>query len=79
MSPDPKESEIKVILTDEDVALIRARLGSPGRTLRQTSYFFETPQDHLAKAELSLRIRELNDASESRSFAERVFTEPLSA
>ena len=35
MSPDPKESEIKVILTDEDVALMRARLGDPGRTLRQ--------------------------------------------
>lgn len=61
MSPDPKESEIKVILADEDVALLRARLGSPRRTLRQVSYFFETPQDHLAKAGLSLRVREESD------------------
>jgi len=63
MSPDPKESEIKVILTDEDVGLLRARLGDPGRTLRQISYFFETPQDHLAKAELSLRVREEHDVT----------------
>jgi uncharacterized protein YjbK len=58
MSPDPKESEIKVVLTDEDVVLLRARLGSPRRTLRQISHFFETPEDHLAKAALSLRVRE---------------------
>jgi uncharacterized protein YjbK len=58
MSPDPKESEIKVVLADEEVTTLRARLGTPRRTLRQISYFFETPQDHLAKAELSLRVRE---------------------
>ena len=37
---------------------VRARLGEPRRTLRQISHFFETPQDHLAKAKLSLRVRE---------------------
>jgi uncharacterized protein YjbK len=58
MSPDQQESEIKVILTDEDVTRLRARLGSPRRTLRQISHFFETPQDHLAKAKMSLRVRE---------------------
>ena len=58
MSPDPQESEIKVVLTKEDVARVRARLGEPQQTLRQISHFFETPQDHLAKAKLSLRVRE---------------------
>ena len=58
MSPDPKESEIKVTLVEAEVARVRERLGEPLRTVRQLSYFFETPQDHLAKAELSLRVRE---------------------
>jgi len=61
MSPDPQESEIKLVLTDEDVSRVQARLGSPQRTLRQVSHFFETPQNHLAKAELSLRVREERD------------------
>ena len=63
MASEPQESEIKVLVTDEEAGRLRERLGSPVRTFRQISYFFETPQDHLAKERLSLRVREESDIS----------------
>lgn len=54
----PQESEIKVILTEEEAARLRVRLGEPARIVKQVSYFFETPQDHLARKEIALRLRE---------------------
>lgn len=61
MSPEPKESEIKLLITTEEAERIRERLGAPAQTLRQINHYFETPQDHLAKAEVSLRVREESD------------------
>ncbi len=63
MVSDPQESEIKILVTDEEAGRLRERLGTPVRTFRQISYFFETPQDHLAKERLSLRVREESDIS----------------
>ena len=61
MSPEPKESEIKLLITTEEAKRIRERLGAPAQTLRQVNHYFETPQDHLAKAKVSLRVREESD------------------
>jgi inorganic triphosphatase YgiF len=62
----PEESEIKVLLKEEEADLLRARLGTPARTLRQISHFFETAQDHLARKEIALRLREESQPDESK-------------
>ncbi|MHC4251243.1 MAG: CYTH domain-containing protein [Planctomycetota bacterium] len=62
-SPELKESEIKVQVTEEEAGRLRGRLGDPVQTLKQLSYFYESPQDHLAKATASLRVREESDLS----------------
>jgi inorganic triphosphatase YgiF len=53
-----KESEIKLLLGDEDARALRGRLGDPSRVLRQVSHFYDTAEDHLARAGVSLRVRE---------------------
>ncbi len=63
MPHEPKETEIKVLLTEDEAERLRARLGPPVRTLRQVSHFFDTPQDHLAGQKLSLRVREESSLS----------------
>jgi len=68
MSHDvPEESEIKVLVSERDVSALRARLGRPVRRLHQVSYFYETPQDDLARAGVSLRVREESDESDAAS------------
>ncbi len=63
MATEPTESEIKVFITDEEAQLLRGHLGAPSHTLRQINHYFETAQDHLAKAQLSLRVREESDVA----------------
>ncbi len=57
--PDvPSESEIKIILGKEETERLRARLGEPVQRLRQVNHYYETPENHLARARVSLRLRE---------------------
>jgi len=63
----PQESEIKVTLTAQEAERLRARLGKPVRILFQVSHFFETPQDHLARKEIALRLREESQPDESKT------------
>jgi uncharacterized protein YjbK len=58
MAAGSSESEIKIILGEEENERLRGRLGEPVRRLRQINYFYETPEDHLARARTSLRVRE---------------------
>jgi len=58
MRQRPKESEIKLALTEEEIARLRPRLGEPASRLRQVNYFYETPGDDLAGVRASLRVRE---------------------
>jgi inorganic triphosphatase YgiF len=58
-----KESEIKVLLGDEDARALRDRLGEPSRVLSQVSLFYDTAEDHLARAGVCLRIREESAAA----------------
>jgi uncharacterized protein YjbK len=61
-----QESEIKVILTEEEAGRLREHLGAPARTVHQISYFFETPQDHFASKEIALRLREEHQPGDSK-------------
>jgi uncharacterized protein YjbK len=61
VATEPTESEIKVSITDEEAERIRRHLGPPAHKLRQINHYFETAEDHLAKARLSLRVREESD------------------
>ena len=58
----PSESEIKVSLARSEEERLRGRLselvGGPVQRLRQVNHYFETSEDHLARARLSLRVRE---------------------
>ncbi len=53
-----EESEIKLRLTEDEIARLRPRLGEPVTRLRQENYFYETAEDHLSRKRVSLRVRE---------------------
>jgi uncharacterized protein YjbK len=53
-----QESELKVRLSAEDAGAVAQKLGAPTARLRQENFFYETADDALAKAGLSLRVRE---------------------
>ena len=60
--PDvPNESEMKIALHQGDTERLRGRLGEPVRMLRQVNHYYETSEDHLARARVSLRVREETD------------------
>lgn len=46
------------MLSEEEAAGLKARLGQPKRVLGQDSFFFDTAADDLARAGVSLRVRE---------------------
>jgi uncharacterized protein YjbK len=61
--PDvPSESEIKIALDQGETERLRGRLGEPVRRLRQVNHYYETAEDHFARARVSLRVREETDA-----------------
>ena len=65
--PDvPSESEIKIALDQGETERLRGRLGEPVRKLRQVNHYYETSEDHLARARVSLRVREETDVGTDR-------------
>lgn len=54
----PSESEIKVTLAEDEGERLRGRLGRRTRRLRQVNHYYDTAGDDLARAGISLRVRE---------------------
>lgn len=59
-----REAEIKVRLTKDEFDRLRSCLGNSSRRIIQTNYYFDSPQGHLDKAEVYLRVREEFDPTD---------------